>query len=45
MSREQMLLPVLFFCKKKIILVINYEERAGISYEYQEKNNSNRSDM
>lgn len=44
MSREYMLLPV-FSQEKKIILVINYEERADISYEYQEKNNSNSAGM
>lgn len=44
MNREHMLLPVLS-ARIKIILVINYEERADISYECQEKNNSNSTGM
>ena len=45
MSREHMLLPVLFFARIKIILITDYKERTGISYEYQETINSNRADV
>lgn len=45
MNREHMLLPLLFFAKIKIILITDHKERTGISYEYQEKINSNRTDM